>query len=900
MDVEQRPDPDMLLANLRNQEEETLNKKGKLKIFFGYSAGVGKTYTMLEEAQVQYKRGTDVLVGYIEPHTRPETMALMEGLPMIKSRMVKYKNMTLWDFDLDKALEVHPELILVDELAHTNPPGSRNKKRYQDIEELINAGIDVYTTVNVQHIESLNDVVGEITKIAVQERIPDYFLDTADKVMLVDIDPDELMSRFEEGKIYTPQKASLALEKFFTYGNLTALREIAMRRTADRITRDAPLGKNSRPPFSKILVCVGPAPSSAHCIRTTARMAEAFHCHWVALYVKSNRGEFLTPEEEKNLQNNMNLAEELGAEIVTMKGGNIAMVVSEYAKLSGITDVVVGKTGRDRFLKNLFHESLEDHILFYSPDLEIHIIPQGPGVKPFGRAKSFFGRRVQGALQFSWLDTLGMLGVLVLTTIISLTIRGFDLGERNIIMLYILSVLVVSRITKGYLYGIGASILGVLTFNFIFVEPFFTFNTIDPSYPVTFIIMLIVALVTSALTNGIKIQAKVAVEGEQRTEVLYTINQKLLATRGLTNIVNITNDFIVEIFKRSVIFYTEKPQNGVHGIFKQEINNEDDTYLMSKEEEAVAYWVFLNGKPAGKGTDTLVGAGAYYVPVKSQGTVLGVIGIACHEEELSPKRRSFLKMIINQVAMAIERQRLSDKQSQINFERERERMRSNFLRAISHDLRTPLTGILGASSALLENIGKIDEEKQKKLLTDIKEDSQWIIQLVENLLSVTRIGEGAMNLNKTPEALEEVVAGAVAMTRKRYEGVDITVKVPEDVVFVPMDGTLIEQVLINLLENAVKYGGAAPRIKIEVKKLKKEVSIGVSENGPGISESILGTIFEGYPIDTGKKTDAKRGMGIGLSICQSIVKAHNGSITAENKKNGGALFVVRLPLNGDE
>ncbi|MBS6339855.1 MAG: two-component sensor histidine kinase, partial [Eubacterium limosum] len=371
---DERPNPERLLEEINEEERRSREDEegiGHLKIFFGYCAGVGKTYTMLEEAQQLYKKGVNVLVGYVEPHTRPETMAMLEGLPAIPPQVVDYKGITLRDFDLDKALEQKPEVIIVDEFAHTNPEGFRNKKRYQDIEELLNAGIDVYTTVNVQHIESLNDVVSSITGIIVHERVPDYIFDKADKIKLVDIDPEELLKRFEEGKVYAPEKADLAKRRFFTVENLNALREIAMRKAADRIVSGAGT-KKKKVPFSKMLVCVGPSPSSSHCIRTTARIADAFHIPWVALYVKTSDRTYADISERKNLQDNMNLAEQLGAEIVTMQGDDMAMVISEYIKQSGITNVVIGK-GRNK--PNPFKEDLEDQLLSMNPGIEIHIVP---------------------------------------------------------------------------------------------------------------------------------------------------------------------------------------------------------------------------------------------------------------------------------------------------------------------------------------------------------------------------------------------------------------------------------------------------------------------------------------------------------------------------------------------
>lgn len=903
MDLQdERPNPERLLKEISEEERRSREDKegiGHLKIFFGYCAGVGKTYAMLEEAQQLYKKGVDVLVGYVEPHTRPETMAMLKGLPAIPPKAVDYKGITLRDFDLDKALAKKPEVIIVDEFAHTNPEGFRNKKRYQDIEELLNAGIDVYTTVNVQHIESLNDVVGSITGIIVHERVPDYIFDKADKIKLVDIDPEELLKRFEEGKVYAPEKADLAKKKFFTIENLNALREIAMRKTADRIVSGAGT-KKKKVPFSKMLVCVGPSPSSAHCIRTTARIADAFHIPWVALYVKTSDRTYADIAERKNLQDNMNLAEQLGAEIVTMQGDDMAMVISEYIKQSGITNVVIGK-GRSK--PNPFKEDLEDQLLSMNPGIEIHIVPDsqtektGAGIPK--KRINWLSKRIL-SLHFSLKDFGKTVLMLVLATMISFGLRELDLGDQNIIMVYILSILVISRLTVGYLYGVCASVFGVLLFNFFFTEPYFTFNATNPTYPVTFIVMLLVALMTSALTNGIKIQARMAVMNERRTEILYELSKKLLKTRGLEEIVALTNSSLTSIFERSVIFYTQNPDEKNHGTFMQGPEQTSGAFMQSKEEEAVAHWVFQNKKAAGNGTDTLVGAKGFYMPVVSQDHVLGVIGVSCAEEMLPPKRRAFLKMIVSQVAMALERQRLSDEQGKARLETEKEKMRSNFLRAISHDLRTPLTGILGSSSALLENIGELDIPTQKRLLSDIKDDSEWIIRMVENLLSVTRIGEGKVDLKKHPEAVEEIVGEAVAIIRKRFDHTDIKVEVPDTLLMVSMDGTLIEQVMINLMENAIKYAGTHPVLNVKVQNLGTKARFIVSDNGDGISASMLPHIFEGYMGEDEKSSDSRRGMGIGLTICKSIVDAHGGTLKARNKQEGGAEFSFELPVEEDD
>lgn len=463
-------------------------------------------------------------------------------------------------------------------------------------------------------------------------------------------------------------------------------------------------------------------------------------------------------------------------------------------------------------------------------------------------------------------------------------------------MVYILFVLIISRITRGYMYGVMASLISVLTFNFFFTVPFYTFNAIQAGYPITFIIMLIVALITSALTVRIKTQASQAVARERRTEVLYEINKRLLVTRGLKNIIELTNEYITKLFSRSVIFYTNDLENKFDYSFAKVSNTDEDTFMISEDEKAVANWVFVNGKRAGAGTDTLMGAGAFYMPVASQNRVLGVIGISCRVGVISQDNKQFLRMIISQVAMALERQYLSDEQRKILVESEKEKMRSNLLRAIAHDLRTPLTGILGSSSAILESGDVIDENTKEKLLYNIKEDSQWLIRMVENLLSVTRINEGTMNVAKTPEAVEEIVAEAIARIRQRFVGSYIEVKVPDELLLVPMDGTLIVQVLINLLDNAIKHTINNEKIEVIVKKKGGLVLFEVIDNGVGISQEDFPYLFESYVPNGKKSSDSSRGMGIGLSICKSIIKAHGGKIEAANKKTSGAVFRFTLPL----
>ncbi len=892
---DRRPDPDKILEDIKAGQQR---KTGRLKIFFGYAAGVGKTYAMLDDAQEQLKNGVDVLVGYVEPHTRPETLHLLDGLPVLPPKNITYRNIELKEFDLDAALERKPALILVDELAHSNAVGVRNKKRYQDVEELLNAGIDVYTTINVQHIESLNDVVQGITKVTVQETVPDHIFDHADKVRLIDIEPDELLKRFEAGKIDRPERAQTAMDNFFTRENLRLLREIAMRKAADRISSANQNGRKMSGKMAnmKLLVCISPSVSAAKCIRWTARCAEAFHVAWTAVYVENIESDYLGDEQKKTIAANMELAGKLGAELVTLNGYDIASVVAEYAKLSGITNIVIGKSRNRKTLKNLFEMDLEDKLISLLPNVEVHIIPGRLTKRSYEKTKHRLWRK---NLYVSWPDTFKAFGLLAAATLLSFGLRALDIGDQNIIMVYILSVLVVSRITMGYVYGVISAIISVLIFDFFFIEPSFTFNAIKAGYPITFVIMLLVALITSALTVRIKTQARLAVERERRTEVLYEINKRLLATRGLDNIVSLTGQYMTNLFGRSVVFYTSDPQLGGLGKLIAAEHDADTAFMHKEDERAVAHWVFANQKYAGAGTDTLMGAGVYYMPVISQGKVLGVIGISCRKGKLGQNSRSFLKMIVSQVAMALERQFLSDEQRRILVESEKEKMRSNLLRAISHDLRTPLTGILGASSVLLENGVSMDQDTNRKLASTIKDDSQWLIRMVENLLSVTRINEGTMNVSKTMEAAEEVVAEAISRIRKRFPQRQISVRVPAALLEAPMDATLITQVLINFLENAVQHSPEDSMIEVNVKKRGDTAVFEVIDNGQGIAKEDLPHLFEGY-LPSKKSSDSSRGMGIGLSICMSIIKAHNGKIEAENKAAGGAVFRFALPLKGSD
>ena len=635
-------------------DEPVQAPRGRLKIFFGYAAGVGKTYAMLDEAQELFANGIDVVAGYIEPHTRPETMRLLKGLPVLPPKEIEYKGIKLKEFDVDAALKRAPAIILIDELAHTNAPGSRNKKRYQDVDELLAAGVDVYTTINVQHIESLNDTVGDITKVSVNETVPDYVFDAADQVKIIDVETDELLRRLEAGKVYQPDRATAAMHNFFTTENLRALREIAVRKAAERISHENQTiaQGTEKPAGAKLLVCVGHSASSARCVRWGAQMAEALFVPWVAVYVENRERDDLTDEQKRQKHANITLAERLGAEIITLSGADVAGVIAEYARLSGITSIVIGKNRQHR----LFKTEIEDKLIDLLPNVEMHVIPEDESDSP-ARAR----RWNTDWVRLGWADALKTVALLIAATAVSYLLQVLNVGDQNIIMCYILAVLLISRFTQGYAPGIVSSVVSMLVFNFLFTEPYFSFHAINREYPVTFVIMLATSIVTSALTATINRQARLAAKRERRTETLFEISRKLLAAGDVRGIIDVVADYIIGIFNRSVIVYTNPLEASQFAVAK--MSDESPDFLLSADEKAVAAWCFVNQKQAGAGTDTLAKAGALYIPVISRGHSLGVIGISCEKSRPSTNSLFFLQLIAAQMAMALERQALADAQS---------------------------------------------------------------------------------------------------------------------------------------------------------------------------------------------------------------------------------------------
>ena len=883
-----------MLDNLNNSYTGQQNNhgQGNLKIFFGYAAGVGKTCAMLKAAHRAKEQGLDVVVGYVERHSRPDTLALLDGLELIPDQIIDYKGIKLKEFDLDAALKRKPRIILVDELAHSNAAGCRHLKRYQDVEELLRAGIDVYTTINVQHLESLNDLVASITHIAVSERIPDSVFDSAEQVELVDIEPDDLIERLQAGKVYREKQAIRALENFFTKENLAALREIALRRTADRLNRNAQKEGQDRAARAgeHILICLSGSPSNARVIRTASRMAEAFHSGFTALLVETPETKKLNGSSLKRLQDNVHLAEQLGARIATVYGDDAATQIAEYAKVSGITKIILGRINHKvSFIAQ--GKTLADKLIQLAGDIDIYIIPDA---QPLYKKK--YSLLHHADVRFDWMDVLKVIGTTVASTIIGYGFYAVDLREANIITIYILGVLLAAIWTNGHLYGALASFLSVIAFNFFFTVPRYTLQANAPDYPVTFLIMLLASVISSTLATRVKKQARQSAKKAYYMELLMNGSQKLQQGRDEQEIIHIAAELVGKLLNSPVLYALSL--KGKKLDFQVEPINEATKLLgtLNAEELGVADWVVKNNKHAGATTNTLSSAQNLYMSIRGNQEVMGVIGIpGKYYPVLDVFEKNIIIYILNECGLILERRRLRSEKQAIEMETQRERLRSNLLRAISHDLRTPLTSISGNAGILMEKSIDLSQEKKQEIYNSIYDDSIWLINLTENLLSITRFENSSMRLQINAELLDDVFKEAVSHLDRKAKEHKIIVELEDDLLMARMDVRLIIQVIINIINNAVKYTPVGSEIKLSAKKQDKMVCISIADDGPGISDESKEQIFDMF-YTSGIDADSRRGLGLGLSLCKSIVDAHGGSIEVKDNEPHGAVFSFTLPL----
>ena len=881
----ERPDPDTLLT--RAKEEEARKTRGRLKLFFGAAAGVGKTFAMLEAARELEADGVDVVVGYVETHGRAETEALLDGLEILPPRLVPYRGTTLKEFDLDAALARRPRVILVDELAHSNAEGLRHAKRWQDVVELVDAGINVYTTINVQHLESLNDLVAKITGIVVRETVPDSVLERADEIELVDLPPDELIERLQEGKVYLPEQAQEAVRNFFRKGNLIALRELALRRTADRVDaqmqaymRDHAIAK-TWPVAERVLVCISPSPHAGQLVRAGRRLATRLGAEWIVAFVDTPAAARLTQADRDRVAQTLRLAEQLGAETATLSGPTMSEEILAYARARNVSKIVIGKPGRSLW-KRVLLGSIVDALVRGSGEIDIYVVS---GDKEAAVPKSP-ARRPRQADWPGYAEALGV--VAVCSGVAWLMFPRFNLS--NLIMVYLLGVVAVAA-RRGRGPTVLASVLSVATFDFFFVPPFFSFAVSDTQYLVTFAVMLVVALVISGLTVRTRAQADAARNRERRTAALYAMSRELANTRGVDGLLAIAVRHIVEVFPAEVSVLLPDATGRVAARSVPAATLSTDT-----AEQAVAQWVFEHRELAGRGTATLPGAAALHVPLLGSRGAVGVLGVKPSEPHAfgSPEQLHLLETFANQTALAIERAALAEEAQTSQLRIETERLRNSLLSSVSHDLRTPLAAITGAATTILESESPLDRGTQQELLESIRDEADRLNRLVHNLLEMTRLESGALELHREWHSMEEVVGAALSRLAKSLGSRRVTVKIPPDLPLVSMDEVLIEQVFVNLLDNSVKYTPPDSAIRIIVTATDQSVTAEVADHGPGLPKGQESRVFDKF---YRAAPDGRRGAGLGLAICRGIVLAHGGRIWAHNLPEGGVAFLFTLPLS---
>ncbi len=867
----ERPDPDRLLDTIK--EDEKAAARGKLKIFFGACAGVGKTYAMLQAARQKQSEGNNVLIGIVETHGRAETAVLLDKLPILPSRMLEYKGKTIPEFDVQAALSAHPELIIVDELAHSNLEGSIHVKRWQDVEELLEAGIDVYTALNVQHLDSLNDIVSGITGIKVRETVPDHVFDHADEVSLVDLPPDELLSRLAAGKVYVPDAAARAAKNFFRKGNLIALRELALRRTADRVDAQMRAYREDRAISAlwrakdRLIACVGEGPGGERIVRETARLAAKLQTDWIAVHV--DRRESTARHQRRQALDSLKLAEQLGAETATIPGANIVEALASYARSRNATQLVMGRKKRSRFHQHF--TGTAEKLAESQPDLTVILIGLGES-KPLARTN----RNTHGSSSFTdyiW-ATLACLGT---TALAEALLRVFD--QANVIMVFLLTVVLVSlRYGRGP--GAWAAFLAVACFDFFFVPPLYTITVNDTQYILTFAIMLVVALIIGQLVAMMRFETHVASHRERRATALSNLARELSGALQQEQILEITIRNLETLFQAKI------------GILLPDRRDRMRVVHGDSLDESVAQWVYDHQQEAGSGTKTLAAATARYLPLKAPMRTRGVLALMPERIDIfqEPEERRLLDACTSQIALALERIHYVEVAQDTLVQMEGERLRNALLAAVSHDLKTPLTAIVGMASTLERDPPHAIRDE---LVTAVRKEAEQMSRLVTNLLDMARLQTSGVQLRKDWQSIEEVIGSALHQLKHVLAHHRVETSVPSDLPLVEMDAMLIERVFVNLLDNAAKHTPSGSVISISATLSNREIVVTIEDNGPGLPFDDHTKLFDAFT--RGEVERTVPGVGIGLALCRIIVEAHGGRITAANKPEGGAQFRFALP-----
>jgi len=891
---EQRPDPDLLLAKVKQQEAEA--HRGKLRIYFGSSAGVGKTYAMLVAARKLKAEGRDVVIGIVETHGRAETAALLADMEMLPAKLMPYRGQSLREFDLDAALLRRPSLILVDELAHSNVQGTRHPKRWQDVEELLAAGIDVFTTLNVQHLESLNDVVGGITNVRVWETVPDTAFDDADEVVLVDIPAEELLERLREGKVYVAQQAERAANNFFRKGNLMALRELALRRTADRVEGDVQAYRADKSIESvwktanALLTCVGPDAGAERVVRAAARLAGQLNAEWHAVYVETPGLQRLPAARRERILGTLSLAKELGATTAVIAAADVALSVVAYARDQNLSKLVIGRDPARRLWP--WQRSSGQKLALLAPDIDLIEIGRADGAMQNGEARKFAPPTMPGTEsmdrghQFKRLRYLWTALACMAVTLLSIPLAAhFD--RSNIVAIFILTVVLIAvRFGRGA--AAFAAVLSVCSFDFFFVPPRFSFAVSDVQYILTFIIMLAVGLITGQLTAGLRFQARVAAHREERAGSLYEIARDLSGAVQIDQVVRISDESIERTFRASAALLLP------NAVGQLTLTSSRPGAALAVDI-AIAQWAFDKGQPAGFGTDTLPGSEVLYVPLRAPTHARGVLAVKARNRRLLhiPEQRQLLDTFAALIAIALERVHYVGVAQDAVVRMESERLRNSLLAALSHDLRTPLTVLVGLAESLALTKPPLSAA-QLETAEAIQDEARRMSTLVSNLLDMARIESGEVKLNLQWQPLEEVVGSALNAARGMLKQHVLEVHIPRDLPLVRIDALLIERVLVNLLENASKYTPPGSRISLAAEVTGDRLSVSVSDNGPGLAAGREEAVFQKFT--RGERESATPGVGLGLAICRAIVESHQGKITATHRPGGGAQFTFTLPL----
>ncbi|MGA2860469.1 MAG: DUF4118 domain-containing protein [Steroidobacteraceae bacterium] len=895
-----RPDPDLLLAQV--QQTAARARRGRLTIFFGANAGVGKTYSMLEAAQRRRAEGLDVVVGYVELHGRQETERLLVGLEQLPPLIMNFGTTTRREFDLDGALARKPSLLLVDELAHTNisggDPPPRHEKRWQDIDELLDAGIEVYTTVNVQHLESLSDVVWQITGVRQLETLPDRVFDEADEVKLVDIPPDELLQRLREGRVYIPQQAQRALENFFRKGNLIALRELALRKTADRVDlamRDYRKEKSVRGSWAareRVLVAVGPDSQAERLVRAGKRTADRLDAEWLVVFVETPDLLRLSEHERNRRIAILRLAESLGAEAITLGGSSAGAELLEYAHTRNVTRILVGTSNRPRW-RRMFRPSTTDHLLEASRDIDVMVIARNvvadPSAAPANAPDTVLPA---GSGKRRWPRyLLAALSTLAATAVCWVFYDLFPgLGQANLVMIYLLTTALVA-VYGGRRAAILSSVLGVAAFDFMFVPPRFTFAVSSVQYFITFGIMLIVALIIGNLNASVRQQARIAGYRERRTALLYAMSRHLAMARGRDELAEVAVRHVSQVFmSRTVLLFADEQGHVVY----PRASLLDVSYTGA--DLGVAQWVFDHRKPAGMGTDTLSGSAGLYLPLAGSERAFGVLAVLPENPRrvTLPEQYRLLETFAAQIGLALERADFAAHAQAAEVRAETEAIRNALLASISHDLRTPLATIAGGAATLAGNLDALSDADRGALASSVSEEATRMSERITTLLDLVRLETGAIQPRFDLYALDELVGSVLHRLEQPLRRHRVRIELPESLPLLRIDGRLIEQVLENLLDNASKYTPAGSEIRISAQVLSRQVEVSVEDDGPGLAVADPEILFEKF--QRGAPEGAVGGIGLGLAICRTILALHKGRIWAENRAPHGTAFRFTVPL----